>query len=787
MNLRMTMKRSRLFLQILLLALALLPGSWRIAFSQENEPSGPTLTGTEYYVAFMQNEDERGGAPTRFMGLMITSAVATTGQVTIPGSGTQSFTTTPGQVTTIPIPRTLEMTLAEEPPVPCVHITSRAPIAVFVLNSLHQSSAGYPAVPVDLWRSTYLPMSLPNADDERASQFMIIAAYETRVTISPSTSTNFNDAWQDITVNLKPGESYLVQARPGGSGIADLSTSEITSTRPIGVVAGHVRTPISPNRTISHDLWASHQAVMLLSDSLWGKEYYTVPMRATPDRFRLTPAFDNTTIEVTHYPEGKSPEKSTIKLNRGDIFDNSMLNGRPITGPVHWVSTEPFILMQLRTSSGYGDAANSPAMLAVPAMEQFSGHTTFAAPTTIGNNPISSHTLTIIAKGSGGDPLSSVAAITLNGSPLTAIDPAATWKKIDGNLYYVTMSVPSGGYTLDSPQGATFTATLTGNNGNLGDFYSWTAPFWVPQVEADATAPRVVETLPITNRKFVTVRISDRTPSYFSGVASVSVVNSPGWKLSSQFAPPYPDNDANVTFETTTDPSGPLTIEMRDRDGNMATTKVIDGICAKTAYADHDKVIIQADQGKSRVDSVTIRANPCGSPAIIKAIDLGTGNAKNYLRIEFKQNQFPIPIDPNGLEMLYFTTSPSTPVGRYVTTVTITLDTATIVLPVDLNVTLSGVAYDEGAERVEMNLFPNPFNASTQLSFGRALGRGAELTISDYLGRTIRRMSGEDLAGRTSVQWNGVDDRGVAAPAGVYIVTVLDGKGRSVRSATLIR
>ena len=102
------------------------------AMAQEAE-AVPGVPGTEYYVAFPQNDDSRAGAH-RFMGLLISSEVSTVGTVDIPGVGPKSFSVQPGQTITVPVDRALELRISEDfPSKNAVHVTSRAPISVTAL------------------------------------------------------------------------------------------------------------------------------------------------------------------------------------------------------------------------------------------------------------------------------------------------------------------------------------------------------------------------------------------------------------------------------------------------------------------------------------------------------------------------------------------------------------------------------------------------------------------------------------------------------------------------------
>ncbi len=506
--------------------------------------------GTEFYVGFMLNEDKRG-AVQRFMGLMITSEVTTTADVELPGSPAKQYTIQPGQVTTIPVSRTLEMRYGEEPPLPAVHITSRAPISVYVMNSLYQSTGGYAAIPVDLWGQSYMPLSLPNADGERVCEFMVIAAYEgTILTITPSAQTNYKEPGQDITKSLHKGEAYLVQARNVGVGTTDLSVSEIRASHPVGVVAGHMRAPITENRTMPIDKWASHFATMMMPDNRWGNQYYTVPTRAGSDRFRMTAALDNTIIHITHMPIGGAPESATVTLDRGELYDSTTINGKPITGPVHWSASGPILLMQMRTSGAYGNAENSPAVFQAAPTDQFGTMTAFCAPQFIGSSTITSQQVTIIAKGNGAlaptDATNPINTITVDGKPIATIDAAAAWNRIEGDYFFTRIAIAGGGHVIRSQDNYPFTAMVAGNSGSFGDFYSFQAPYWMPRTEGDFRAPFVVNTISSAQEGWLIAQISDKTNSYFSGVADVKVLNSPGWRLAAPFTAPAPDDDISV-------------------------------------------------------------------------------------------------------------------------------------------------------------------------------------------------------------------------------------------------
>lgn len=754
------------------------------------QSGGSSLSGTEYFVAFMPNEDKRG-ANDRFMGLMISSEVPTTGTIEIrkAGGGTEAkpFATQPGQATTIPIDRSL--TLQYEDDGPSIHITSRAPISVFVLNSLVRSTGGYAAVPVNLWGRSYLPITLPNADGERVGEFAVIAAENgTQIRITPSAQTTYREPGSDIVATLQKGETFFLQSRARGVGSSDLTASEIRATKPIGVISGHVRAPITADGSMPTDRWASHMAVMLLPDSLWGTEFLTVPIGSAQNRFKMTAATNGTTVQVIHYGLDGSTDQAMIQLNRGTIFDGSTINGKPITGPVHWSASNPVLLTQMRTSGTYGTVGNEPAFIMVPALDRFTVMSPFVAPAMIGSAQITAHTLTILAKGDGSAPDNSanpINAITLDGKALTTVFPGMAWKKVESGYYSTTVSIEAGAHVLSSLDGFGFSATVSGTTGVPDNFYTWQVPFWIPRTQADVKAPYVLRSEPATGR--VTLTISDSADGYFSGVAAVQPVINNNWKTLTPFITPAPDDAVDMTFETTGDPSGPLYLMLSDRNGNVDTVKAFDGFCRQSAYAANNSVTIRTTEGVARTDSIAITANPCGDAADVRGIDLGTGTAKDHLQARFNAGATAFTITSHGTAMLYFTVDAGAKQGVYTTTAVIALADTTISLLVRLEIDKAAAVGYTAENTMNVTAVPNPFSGTTRITFGRTMGPDARMVVTDPMGRPVFHLAAESLIGRESVLWQGTDDAGHMLPSGTYFVSVRDAHGRALLGTTLVR
>lgn len=83
---------------------------------------------------------------------------------------------------------------------------------------------------------------------------------------------------------------------------------------------------------------------------------------------------------------------------------------------------------------------------------------------------------------------------------------------------------------------------------------------------------------------------------------------------------------------------------------------------------------------------------------------------------------------------------------------------------------------------------PNPFNPSTSISFEMAAEAHATLRVYDTAGHLIRTLVDEQrAAGRHSVTWNGRDETGRAAPAGVYLYRFETGSSVQTRTMTLVK
>jgi beta-glucanase (GH16 family) len=85
--------------------------------------------------------------------------------------------------------------------------------------------------------------------------------------------------------------------------------------------------------------------------------------------------------------------------------------------------------------------------------------------------------------------------------------------------------------------------------------------------------------------------------------------------------------------------------------------------------------------------------------------------------------------------------------------------------------------------------YPNPFNPMTTISFDLPVSAKASLTVYDVAGKTVQRLVAAETvaAGRHEIIWNGRDETGRTAPAGIYFYRLDAGDFTETRRMTLVK
>jgi len=94
-----------------------------------------------------------------------------------------------------------------------------------------------------------------------------------------------------------------------------------------------------------------------------------------------------------------------------------------------------------------------------------------------------------------------------------------------------------------------------------------------------------------------------------------------------------------------------------------------------------------------------------------------------------------------------------------------------------LNDLLTVTGTEEAVESPEqhhlLSVYPNPFNAETQIKFKLPTASHIALSIYDGSGRLVRKLLSSELPkGSHTVAWNTRNESGAELPSGVYIATL---------------
>jgi hypothetical protein len=255
------------------------------------------------------------------------------------------------------------------------HITSEKEITVYALNQAHYTSDAFMILPTDVLDKRYFILSYNSDGDGNAfgiyesstpSQFAIVATEDsTSVTIYPSAETYVN-GYSTQTINMNRGDVYLVQARIRPNQLrADLTGTEIISSKPIAVFSGHQRATVpvtlnvgSPSRDILVE--------QLPPVSTWGKNAIIVPLAKSRNEnpygnnlFRVLAAEDQTEV----YIDGVR----VTTLNSGGYYEGILNKAMFIT------ASKPILVGVFKKTVGAsGDTrVGDPFFLVMPPIEQY--------------------------------------------------------------------------------------------------------------------------------------------------------------------------------------------------------------------------------------------------------------------------------------------------------------------------------------------------------------------------------------------------------------------------------
>lgn len=369
--------------------------------------------GTDFWLAFPQNYNQ-----TPELSLFLASDAATTGRVSVPGIGFQtSFSTTPGQITTVSLPAGAQLTSTDGVQSRGIHVEANAEVSVYGLNRIPYTTDAYLGLPTDVLGSEYIVMSHPGLSGY-GSELAVVAPHDdTTVTITPSVAAGTRQAGVPYTVSLRAGDAYQLRT----SGTSDLSGTSIAANKPVAAF-GAVN---CANVPVGYP-YCDHLVEQLTPPNTWGTNFAAMPLatRTSGDTFRFLAASDGTDVLVNG--------EHVATLSRGQVHQ------RILQGPSHVVATKPILVAQFSNGQTYDGRVSDPFMMLIPPYEQFLSRYTISTPA----SGFMAHYVNIVA------PASAVGQVQVDGNPV----PSSQFVAIGNSGFSGTqVAIATGSHTLSGP------------------------------------------------------------------------------------------------------------------------------------------------------------------------------------------------------------------------------------------------------------------------------------------------------------------------------------------------
>jgi len=403
--------------------------------------------GTDFWLMFtgadyLEPQSTFTSPPFRQLSFFISSDVATSGTVSVPGQGLNlPFSVTPGQITTINLPQSVQVITSDTIETNGVHITSQNPVAVYGFNFVPFATDGYLGLPTITLGTSYVIASYQNTVGAQGfvsvgTEFGVTATQDnTTVTIIPTSSSGTRQAHVPYTIQLNQGQTYQLRNEtdltelgvPNGPSV-DFTGSVVTSDKPIAVFGAHDCVNIPAGFRFCNSLVEE-----LPPTNLWGQNFVTMPLaeEQNGDVFRFLAQIDNTQVQVNH--------RQVAVLQKGQFYEQN------ISGPAEISANNPILTIQYaKSQTASGTLNDDPTMIVVPPFEQFGGTYTFNTPTS--NFPINFvNVIAPAAAAQGGTVLFDGAQV-----PASAFQPIGTSPFVGAQLpasvgpHTLTASLPFG-------------------------------------------------------------------------------------------------------------------------------------------------------------------------------------------------------------------------------------------------------------------------------------------------------------------------------------------------------
>ncbi|KAK3093194.1 hypothetical protein FSP39_012495 [Pinctada imbricata] len=278
-----------------------------------------------------------------------------------------SISVTEGHVEQIYLPGDLRVTGTTKVN-KAIYISASAAIVVYGVNKARYSNDAFLGLPVSVLGVDYYVLAHSPATYQ--TQILVVGVSNgTSVHVSlPSSMTGHvdyssSDYYGGDTIHVTIDRFDTLQLTHD----EDLSGSRITSTQPIAVYSGNKKTSIGSGTS------SDHLVEMWYPVTKWGKTFLTVPIpeRTVGDIFRFVASEAATTVSIT----GGHTESFTLS-SAGDV--NVIEIGSTLYCKI--VATKPILVAQFVQSQQSTSEESDPAMITVPAINQYGASYTFSTP-----------------------------------------------------------------------------------------------------------------------------------------------------------------------------------------------------------------------------------------------------------------------------------------------------------------------------------------------------------------------------------------------------------------------
>jgi hypothetical protein len=381
----------------------------------------PDSRGTDFWGMFLSNFD---GSAVKT--LFLTGTTSTTGTVSIPGLGFSTpFAITPGTVTSVVLPNTVEVLTSDVIENKGIHVTAADEVTVYGLSRLLATTDACLILPTDVLGTEYIILGYRNDPALPASalgtEFGVVATENgTTVTITPTVTTGSRAVGVPYSITLNQGNTY--QLVNDSQALVDLSGTIVTADKPVAVLGGNKCARIPPGYAA-----CDHIFEQLTPVNTWSKTFLTVPLetRLQGDTFRILAREDSTSVLINGSP--------AAVLNRGGFLETILLNSSKID------CSKPVMVAQYSNGSTYDGVTSDPFMMLIPPFEQYLNQYTVTTPA----SGFAQNFINLVV------PNASVGLVTLDGSPITA----GNFTPIVGSDYSgAQLPVALGTHNLEGPQ-----------------------------------------------------------------------------------------------------------------------------------------------------------------------------------------------------------------------------------------------------------------------------------------------------------------------------------------------